>query len=357
MVPFKLWYNSVFPKRGEPPVVLDLISVTESKDKIDKYLASVGYFDSKVMDTIKYKKNKAKKVTYLVTLSVPYRIRQINTRITDDSLEYLVLLNKEESLLKTGEIFNTYKMDAERTRMASVLNANGYFAFNKDYIYYEVDSTHQTREIDLTMIVKNVIMPPLEPNEPPVEVNHKVYYINNVNIYPNIRALQADTALADTIIEMVKRKGDTLLHRYNVIYTHPLKIKPKVLTRSIFIEKDDKYNSVDAQQTYKKLAELRINKHITVNFKEAEQKLTDGELRDYLDCNIQMTRQPVHSYSIEAQGTTSGGDLGLGGYLVYQNKNLFRGGEIFNLRLKGALEAQDDGSTDSEAESDNYFIL
>jgi outer membrane translocation and assembly module TamA len=357
IVPFKLWYNSVFPKRGEPPVVLDLSTITESKLKIGKYLASVGYFDSKVTDTIKYKKNKAKKVTYLVTLSVPYRIRQINSRITDKSIEYLFLLNKEESLLKTGEIFNTYRMDEERDRLASVLNTNGYFAFSKDYIYFEVDSTHKTREIDLTLIVKKVIQPPTQPNQPPQEVNHKVYYIKNVNIYPNYRTLQTDTIVPDTIVERVERKGDTLMHLYNIIYAPPLKIKPKILTRSIFVEKDDKYNSVDAQQTYKKLSDLRIYKHITVNFKEADERVEDGELKNYLDCNIQMTRQPVHSYSIEAQGTNSGGDLGVGGYLVYQNKNLFRAGEVFNLRLKGALEAQDGGSTASEVESGKVLFF
>ncbi len=356
-VPFKLWWNSIFPKKGEPPVVLDMMMISESEEKIKKYLEAVGYFDSRVSHTLKLKKKKAKNVTYLVNLSVPYRIREITYRTQDDSIKKLISFYNKESFLKKDETFNSYELDKERNRLASVLNENGYFGFSKDYIYFEADTALQSRQVNLTMVIKNVMIPSSIPNQPPQEVNHKVYYIHSVNIYPNIRLLQADTTLADTIVEEVTHRRDTITHPYNIIYVPPLKIKPKILTRSIFIQKDEKYNSVDAQQTYKKLSELRINKHVTVNFRDAGQIESGGLMKNYLDCSIQLTPQPVHSYSIETQGTTSGGDLGIGGYLTYQNKNLFRGGEVFNIRLKGALEAQEGGSTSAETEDQKILFF
>ena len=49
---------------------------------------------------------------------------------------------------------------------------------------------------------------------------------------------------------------------------------------------------------------------------------------------------PLHSVTIEGEGTNSSGDLGVAGNVVYQNKNIFRGAEIFGLKAKGALEVQ-----------------
>ncbi len=134
---------------------------------------------------------------------------------------------------------------------------------------------------------------------------------------PNFKAFQSDPDLSDTLVEAVKRKGDSNVRPYNVIYTPPLKIKPKFLTRNIFIEQGKKYNALDVEQTYKKLSELRINKHVSLDFRESKQPEENPGMNN-LDCSIRITRQPVHSYSIEAQGTNSGGDLGIGGSLVYR---------------------------------------
>jgi outer membrane protein assembly factor BamA len=357
IVPIKLWYNSLFPKKGEPPVVLDKSLIADSEEKIRKYLASVGYFNSQVSHTLKLKKKKAKNVTYFVSLSVPYRIRDIVYQIKDDSIKNLVLGNNSGSFIKIGEVFNSIEVENERVRITTLLNENGYFSFTKDYIYFEVDSALNSRQLDLSIVIKNIELPSPAPNMPPNEINHKIYYINDVYIYPNVKTLQADTTLSDTIVEEVGRKGDSNTNPYYIVFVPPLKIKPRILTRSMFIERGEKYNAVDAQQTYKKLIDLRIYKHVTVNFRDAERRDPGHPDRNYLDCSVQLTRQPVHSYSIEAQGTTSGGDLGLGGYLNYQNKNLLRGGEIFNLRLKGAVEAQDGGSTSSETESQKVLFF
>ena len=56
-----------------------------------------------------------------------------------------------------------------------------------------------------------------------------------------------------------------------------------------------------------------------------------------LDCNIQLTLLRQQSYKVEVEGTHSDG-LGGALNLVYQHKNLFRGAELFNLKLKGAYE-------------------
>ncbi len=58
-----------------------------------------------------------------------------------------------------------------------------------------------------------------------------------------------------------------------------------------------------------------------------------------LDCNIQLTSLSPQSFNIELEGTNSTGNLGGALNLIYQHKNLFRGAELFSLKLKGAYEA------------------
>lgn len=346
--PVKLWINGINRKWGEPPVVVDIPLISESENQMMKYLNNIGYFGSKVSHDIKYRKKKARKVTYFVHLSVPYKIKDIRYNVRDESIKTIILADTAGSYLKKHAIYNTINLDMERMRIAKLLNDNGYFGFNRDYVYYDVDSTGMNRSMDISVVVKNVTVPTSTPNTPPHEEKHKVYYINDIYIHPNYKTFQSDTIIYDTLTDKLERRNDPVQHEYKFVYTPPLKIKPRLIMRSMFVEKDRRYNSTDAQQSYKKLSNLRIFKYVNINFKETEPSQKQPSAKNYLDCTVQLIRYPVHSYSIEAQGTNSGGDLGIGGYLVYQNKNLFRGGEVFFLRLKGAMEAQEGGTTAKE---------
>ncbi len=346
--PIKLWINNIWIKSGEPPVVLDKSLINESKAQMERYLDNVGYFNSNITDTIKIKHKKAKKVTYLVKLGVPYRIRDISDNISDDSIKEIIHNHRNNSLIDTNDIYNSYELDKERERIAKLLNNNGYYDFSKDYIYFKVDSSLNSHQLDITTFVKNVTVAPAEPGKPPVMRKHKVYYVNDIYILPNFLSFQPDSVRSDTVKEVYEDKRNHTSNVYNFVFKPPLKIKPGVITQSVFIRENHKYNATDAQQSFKKLNELRLFKYVNINFTQSNKRPDLDSNRNYLDCTIQLTRNPVNSYSIEMQGTNSGGDLGLGGYLVYQNKNIFRGGEIFNIRLKGALEAQNGGITSSE---------
>jgi len=353
IVPIKLWFHSIFKKTGEPPVVLDRGLIEESQTQIKSYLSNIGYYDSEISFDIMDKGKKSRKVKYTVHLSQPYRIKNFNYEIEDDSIRYLVYNHRNNALVDSGSIFNSFTLDKERARLTDVLNNNGYFSFTRDYIYFEADSSVGRRQVDLTLRVRN----PMEQDvNQPGNQKHKIYYINKVYIYPDYRPFVADSMLTDTLTETTNRAGSDIKNKYKVIYHSPLKIKPNVILRSLFLENYDKYSRLDATQSYKKLNELRIFKYVDINFRESEHPPAINPGLNYLDCTVRLTRNPVNSYSIEAQGTNSGGDLGIGGYLVFQNKNLFHGGEVFHIRLKGAVEAQEQSATDVNP-SDNFLFF
>jgi hypothetical protein len=59
-----------------------------------------------------------------------------------------------------------------------------------------------------------------------------------------------------------------------------------------------------------------------------------------LRCIILLSPQARQFYQVEAEGTNNGGNFGIAGNLVYKNKNLFRGAESLNIRIKGGVEIQ-----------------
>lgn len=356
IIPFNLWINSLFKKMGAKPVALDQSLIDESKEQMLQYLDNSGFYDSKIEHEINFKKKKARKVKYLVTLSDPYTIRNYTLNIQDSAINRLVSENHEKSMVSEGKIFNTFTLDTERTRITQLLTSQGYFGFTKDYIFFKADSSLGTREVDLALNIKGFVAVDPRTGNPEPPSDHKVYYIRNITVNPDFRAFVEDTILFHSRKVETNTKNPDTTDTFEVVYHPPLKIKPKLVARSLFLEPEKKYNATDANQSYKKLNSHRIFKYVEIKFTEAEPDTADGQDKNYLDCNINMTRNPVHSYSIEAQGTNSGGDLGLGGYLVYQNKNLFRGGEVFYVRLKGAVEAQRNSvSTESSQNNRNFF--
>ena len=58
-----------------------------------------------------------------------------------------------------------------------------------------------------------------------------------------------------------------------------------------------------------------------------------------MDCNIAVSTNKPSTISFQPEGTNTAGDLGAAASLTYQNRNLFRGSELFSIQLRGAYEA------------------
>jgi outer membrane protein assembly factor BamA len=356
MFPLKLWINGVFKNSGEQPVLLDLDMIDESKLQMNRYLNNMGFYNSEIDHEVVLHKKKAKRVVYEVLLSEPYRIDSIRYSIKDDSLKKMIIEGADDALIQRGKIFNAFLLDSERNRITEFLRENGYYAFSKDYIFYEADTTNKSNRVDLTLNLKNVRVAGSQIAGESVFENHKVFYINRVFIHPDYRLLPPGSVKPDTLVQPFYRSDSKRTDLYEFVYTPPLRIRTGVIGRSMFIGTERKYNSTDAFQSFRKLNDFRIFKFTDINYKESEFKSMEYPERNYLDCTVHLTRNPLNSYSIELQGTNSGGDLGVAGYLVYQNRNLFRGAEVLSIKLKGALEAQSNTSVPEEEEAKLLFF-
>ncbi len=333
-----LLYNIGFKKIGEEPVLVDNFFTKSSTIQLKNYLNNKGYYNSTVKDTTIFAKNNPKKakVFYYANVKKPYLIDSINYTIHDPVLNSIIVSNINKSFIKKGEILDINAFEKERDNYTQLLKNNGFYFFSKEYILFYVDSTKNSLKANIQLEIKN----PIIQNKDTLTYNyHKRYRINNIYIYPDYSVSSDNDSL----------QLDTLkINEYIFIYKKSKFIKPKILQQCIFLKKDEYFQIDKVNKTQIQLANLNIFKFINIDFKVCENN--SGE--NYLDCIIHLTPSKFQSITTELEGSHSLGDFGIYGNITYQNKNLFRGAEALDLKLRGGLEMQ---NTLNNQEKDNLF--
>jgi outer membrane protein assembly factor BamA len=323
--------NNWLRKIGEEPVVYNPELTKSSTGQLKQFLENKGYYHAEVHDSVVFKGRNAK-VTYNTKSNDPYRIKHITYFFEDTGLTSLILPDTLNSLLKRGMKFDKDVLQQERIRIETLLKEQGYFRFSKEYIFYDATIHAEENSVDLVMSIKEFVegMP-----DPHTKVKrHPKYLIGDVYVYPDIANLSTGniTATAQTSFDTTFFQGQYFLN------SSKPNLKPAVITNNSYIIPGQYYKLSNVNTTYRNLSELSIVRYTNITFKERD-TIPSLESDRLLDCRIELTQKKAQSYQPEITGTNSAGDLGIRGNLLYQNLNLFRGAEVFNLKITGAIEA------------------
>lgn len=314
---------------GEPPVILDESLTKKSKEQLEIYLKNKGYFNGNVTDTTLYFPNKKKaEVHYLIKANNPYTIKSIILSITDTNLLEPMKLITKKSLLKPGNNYDVDIIQAERTRVTNEMRGLGYYKFSQEYIYFQIDSNLLSNRVTIKQVIKNPVKKEkINGNDSLVESTHELYYIKKVVINTNY----------DPKIDFYDQ-GMVLNHSgFEFINVMNMEYRQDVILKSIFIKPNKLFRIDDITYTHKRLSALKTFKFINISFDE---QLPDENGKNQLICNINLGTAPKQSFTIETEGTNRSGNLGVAGNITYRNKNTFRGAEVWELKLKGGIEAQ-----------------
>jgi outer membrane protein assembly factor BamA len=338
----KATFRESLLEAGEPPVILDSSLTKITKNQLQKFVFSKGYFDSNVRDSLVLDmKNKRAKIFYFISKSEPYFIRRINYKIEDPLIEYFILNDTLSTLVKRNTIYDEEVFQKERERITESQLNNGYFYFAPEYVYYLADTNLTGQNVNLTIGVKMYSRAYTETNDSLVYINHPRFYIENVYIIPeaipDFRGRPNDIYMKDTILY----NGLKILHNNGLLF------RKKDLTRDISIAPGQLYQQNLAEETYRGLTSLKVFRSVFIQY------IKNPNFSDKLDCYI--VCQPVvkQALTIETEGTNTSGNLGIAGSIVFQNKNAFRGAELVELKLKGSLIAQKQFNTTETATNIN----
>ena len=315
------WFYKTF---GNDPVYYDKAEADNSSVQMTRYLDNVGYFHSKVSHTVKTKKRrKTARVTYHVYPTQPYRVNDLTYVIEDSVVRRQIMRDSTKFPLKKGDIYNAYSLDEQRELITERMRNTGYFFFNRDNIYYEVDSNLMNHSMNITMHLKKN------------DLAYKQYQIRSINIYPDFSVLKLNDRPTDSVtltMELGRRK---LPNKLNFYYFDKRQVKPQTFLRSIHVVENRPYNLRSVTSTYQSLSNFRLFSNVNILF-----DTVPNDSLNLLDCRITMQQNDVNSFTVQGEGTNSDGDLGIKGSFSYTNKNIFHGAETFQLSLKGGLEGQ-----------------
>ena len=327
------WFHGWLRNIGEEPVIYDDFSTDESTKQIKSFIASKGYFDSEVNDTV-FTESKEAKVYYRVDLKKPYTINSIFYDFQDSVIYSLFKFDLVNTLIKTGQPYDEETLKNERARFSKVVRDQGFYSFSEDNIFFRIDSAVGNKEVDLVYEVKGFSK--LDSSNNIVQVNHFQYSIRNIYIYPEF------------ILKDLLESGDAYSMSLDTVYFQgvyfiaPKELKPKVkydlIMQSLYIRPGMPYSVTKTEQTESHLLALRLYRLVHIYYNEVIDTLESGEGIMGLDCVIQLTMNNQQSYKVELEGTNTAGDLGGGLSLTYQHNNLFHGAEQFYLTLKGSYE-------------------
>jgi ATP-dependent exoDNAse (exonuclease V) beta subunit len=292
---FLPWFRYI----GEDPILLDPALTAQSTTDLRQYLYGRGYFHPQVYSTLDTAGQKAH-LTYHIHPGQPHRIRNYRHSLSDTIIDRIAGLHTRS--ITSGVAFDREILNKERQGITTLLRQHGFYAFNREYLGFLVDSsTTPPYTVDLALTLRPFQL--TLPDGSVCDTTHQPYYVRSVH-FPS----------------------ETILR------------KP-VFQRACYILPQKPYDEQGVQQTYVALSALKALKRVHIRFDEIY-----GQDSLLLDCTILATPEEMQGISLEAEGTNSAGDLGVASAFTYQHRNLFRGSETFSLRLRGAFESLLHGS-------------
>lgn len=327
------WPHGWLRQIGEEPVVYDPYTTEKSKEQIKSYIASKGHFDSEVSNDVQVTKRKSE-VYYNVDLKPPYTIRNLFYEIEDPNIRNLFYFDSVNCLIERGKPYDVEVLSSERLRFERVVKERGFYGFSGEHIFFRIDSTVGNRKVDIYYEIRNFMT--LDPYNRITTVPHSMYRVENVYIYPDFvprEALEKGEAYFSSL--------DTIFYKGYCFVTDRERpgLKYDLIIQSLYIRPGSIYNITNTEQSQSHLLSLRTFRLVNIVYDEAGMTRHNDQSMRALNCNIRLTMLSQQSFRVELEGTNSAGNLGGAVNLIYQHKNLFRGAEQFNLKLKGAYEA------------------
>ena len=286
---------------GEPLAIMDENKLSLTQDKIAQYLNSRGYYANTVEIQKKYigRDSSRIEIEYDIERGPEYYIDSIQLVIPDEKVRELYMQNIGSTELRKRKV-RQLDLTAERDRVYQMMVNNGYFAFSKDLVYFQIDSVTLGSQ---KLLVREII------SNPPNQANHKIFEIDSVIF------------VTDSGFDINKEHADEAFN--DITYTFGrFKYSTKILDWHGYLYANRLYRRDDVLETQRQLSYLDNFKFINVNFDTLGNKFT---------AHIFTSPADIYQTSTELGFSKTQGLPGPFANLTIKNRNLFRGLEIVEL--------------------------
>lgn len=320
--------HKLYEKLVAQPVLVSDVRPNLRAKMMDEILDNNGYFRGHAdYEVIDQKNPKKAKISYKVLTGPAYTLDSIGLLPDTCRLNHLIdSIASRDPYLRPGVRYSTDSLSAVRTRVANKLRNRGYYFFKPEFIEYLADSVAKPLSIDLRMALASNVAKPL---------------------------LQCYT-VGDVTVRVFRNKGggtpDTIqTSRGTLIQMMPSRLRQKLIPECVTLRKGRVFSVRSMNSTQTRFARLGIFNAININV------LPDSG--QVLNVDIDCTFDTPLEATVELNASSkSNSYIGPGMKVGITNRNIFGGGEQFNVTLTGSYEWQTGKGSSSVFNSYEYGI-
>lgn len=341
--PYRLWIFNAFHKSdeglgkwvrktfGKAPVLMSNVNPRLRSQVARELLRARGYFGSYVnYDILTNSNPKKAKIGYTVNIGDLTTIDTLTYENFPVEAQQLIDSMSTESLVHKGDPFDVSTLEAERTRVSTLLRNNGYFYYQPSYATYLADTLAAVNKAQVKLQYADSL---------PSQIGRK-WYIGHINLEMRRNAMQQLT--------------DTVTRRdYTIVYTGKrTPIRAGVIARDLKMRPGKLYSYNTYQQSINTLTSKGLFSRVDLGFAPRDTSATC----DTLDLTLNCVFDKPYDFSIEANvvGKTTG-RVGPGLVMSVVRRNAFRGGEKLSVNLKGSYEWQTGHRADGTSSKFNSY--
>ena len=325
---YKKGFQNVIKSTGEPPTIYNQLKTEKSINRIKAYYINNGWFNVDAFYSFNEIDKQKATVNYKITTGEPYIIDSISRNISSPKVDSTYHLFKDISFIKKNEPYQTLNFELEQERLATNLRNSGFYHFNQDYVFFEIDTIGTNKKVNVEIQIKNRS---IRTGDSTTRKPFNIYKINEVNIFTD-----------DSFEKRNKSINDSINYNGFNLYSYgKLKYKPKALTDAVFITPNNPFKDIDRTRTYRHLSELNTFKYPNIEYIE-----TDSTS---LTANIFL--QPRKKYSVKFDFDVSQSNIQTIGFSFSSSlltRNIFKGAETLSISAIGSIGASEDASDSND---------
>ena len=311
----KLYEGNFLMRAGEPPTIFDPYYVDKTIDQLSIITMQQGFPNANI-DVVVDSLKRRVKITYLIKENQPLIYDSLYIICNDTVVQKIVSSNLKDHPIVLGENYLEKNLSDEREFVYKKLKDRGYYEFQRQYIYFEVDTGKVLNRAHIYEYIET----------PEDKKKHIQYKINNVVFQLGGKLLPSD-------LDTVFYKGIKYIYTSN-------KYSKSLLNSYIRIRPGELYSLSNTNNTQQRLSEVDVFKYINISFNKVDSNLLD----------VLIEANPFEKYQLSVEGGVSvrvNQGNGLPGPFIdfsIKDRKIFKGFEIFQFGTRYAIQGQSSAS-------------
>ncbi|MBQ8457962.1 MAG: BamA/TamA family outer membrane protein [Prevotella sp.] len=320
---FAKWMTKTF---GKKPVLMSWVNPDLRTSVAQSVLHNHGYFHGRVEHEVVPQKNpKAAKIGYHVHLGHLFTLDSIEYLGFPLAADTLIRATDNERLLHRGDPFVVARLDAERSRISTLLRNNGFYYYQPNYASYLADTFAVDGKAQLRFQLAQDV---------PQQARHP-WYIGRINI--NMRK------------SFQEQYTDSTVRRFFTVRYHGKRppLRPRVIMADLKVRPRQAYSYDNYLESVSKMNAMGLFSMVDFAFTPRDTTASCDTLDLTINCTFE---KPWDTYIETNFNARTIGRMGPELRLGVTRRNAFRGGEKIDVNVHGSYE----WSTNSGSSMNNY---